>query len=223
MHRIYTDYIYIYHHISFILWENVIITVDFDVFSGRCWDNSGEFFQEVASAQQQNWIQLRRMMRQQGRYHCGWWPMVKLSRSKRCVARHGSLSAGDKRVEYQWIASRNQRWKWNSTRSEFRDYCPIFSMYIFLYFPVFSYIFLYVPLTYGVFHGCWCIFLPFVLTALRIDARPLPLIAAVKTQEDADSVPEPTGDGQTVCYHGGHLIHRVYEQVVELVSILKKC
>ena len=134
--------IYIYHHIPFILWENVIITVDFDVFSGRCWDNSGEFFQEVASAQQQNWIQLRRMMRQQGRYHCGWWPMVKLSRSKRCVARHGSLSAGDKRVEYQWIASRNQRWKWNSTRSEFRDYCPIFSMYIFLYFPIFSYMFL---------------------------------------------------------------------------------
>lgn len=77
-------------------------------------------------------------MRQQGRYHCGWWPMVKLSRSKRCVARHGSLSAGDKRVEYQWIASRNQRWKWNSTRSEFRDYCPIFSMYIFLYFPICS-------------------------------------------------------------------------------------
>ena len=26
--------IYIYHHISFILWENVIITVDFDVFLG---------------------------------------------------------------------------------------------------------------------------------------------------------------------------------------------
>lgn len=33
---------------------------------------TSEFFQEVASAQQQNWIQLRRMMRQQGRYHCGW-------------------------------------------------------------------------------------------------------------------------------------------------------
>lgn len=134
-------YIYISSHIFYPLGKCHHYSW-FRCFSGRCWDNSGEFFQEVASAQQQNWIQLRRMMRQQGRYHCGWWPMVKLSRSKRCAARNGSLSAGDKRVEYQWIASRNQRWKWNSTRSEFRDYCPIFSMYIFRYFPIFSYMFL---------------------------------------------------------------------------------
>ena len=121
------------------------------------------------------------MMRQQGRYHCGWWPMVKLS-----------LSA-DKRVD-QWIASRNQRWKWNSTRTQSSEMIVLWLFHV--YFPWFSDIFLYVPLTYGVFPWLFrCIF-----PAISSDSfanlwrigRCHKLIAAVKTQEDADSVPEPT-------------------------------
>ena len=63
-------YIYVYIHVQdtvYPLSKYHFFTVDQSRSPGS---DLGEFFQDVAAVPQ-NWIQLRRRMRQQNRYHCG--------------------------------------------------------------------------------------------------------------------------------------------------------